>query len=244
MQDGDARRSRPRLRCRADALQSALGAGRGNAWHSGRRAARDRPRADRGAAAPRDLQPRSHGRFHHVCRHLLRRHVWRLDHLDPAQHAGRIGYDRDRARGQSHGAPGPRRPCARDRRDRLVRRRHHRYPGADLRRPPHGATRAPLQSRRLFRSDGPGLHHDHGGARQLAVAWSGEPVSRPGAWPRRHRHAVRPGALHAWHPGAAGWHRRDRGGGRPVRRGRDALRRQPLPVRAGGDHSGQRARSG
>ena len=28
--------------------------------------------------------------LHHVRRHLLRRHVWRLDHLDPAQHAGRI----------------------------------------------------------------------------------------------------------------------------------------------------------
>ena len=29
------------------------------------------------------------GRLHHVRRHLLRRHVRRLDHLDPAQHAGR-----------------------------------------------------------------------------------------------------------------------------------------------------------
>ena len=43
---------------------------------------------------------RSHRRLHHVRRHLLRRHVWRLDHLDPAQHAGRIGLDRHRDRRQ------------------------------------------------------------------------------------------------------------------------------------------------
>ena len=45
--DGDARRARPRLRRRAHALQSALGAGRGHPRHGGRRAARHRPGADR-----------------------------------------------------------------------------------------------------------------------------------------------------------------------------------------------------
>ena len=65
-------------------------------------------------------------RLHHVRRHLLRRHVWRLDHLDPAQHAGRIGLDRDRHRRPRDGPQGPRRAGAGDGRDRLVRRRHHR----------------------------------------------------------------------------------------------------------------------
>ena len=31
----------------------------------------------------------THRRLHHVRRHLLRGHVWRLDHRHPAQHAGR-----------------------------------------------------------------------------------------------------------------------------------------------------------
>ena len=38
------------------------------------------------------LEPTS--ALHHVRRHLLRRHVRRLDHLDPAEHAGR---DRQRS---------------------------------------------------------------------------------------------------------------------------------------------------
>ena len=63
---------------------------------------------------------------HHVRRHLLRRHVWRLDHRDPDQHAGRERLDRHRARRQQDGQGRPRRPGARDRRHRLLRRRHHR----------------------------------------------------------------------------------------------------------------------
>ena len=53
--------------------------------HGGRRAAGHRAGADGRAAAAGHLQARS-GRFaDHVCRHLLRRHVWRLDHIDPAR---------------------------------------------------------------------------------------------------------------------------------------------------------------
>ena len=40
---------------------------------------------------------------HHVRRHLLRRHVWRLDHRDPDQHARRKRLDGDRARRQQDG---------------------------------------------------------------------------------------------------------------------------------------------
>ena len=62
----------------------------------------------------------------HVRRHLLRRHVRRLDDLDPAQHAGRERLDRHRARGQQDGAQGPRRPGAGHGGDRLLRRRADR----------------------------------------------------------------------------------------------------------------------
>ncbi len=43
------------------------------------------------------------GGVHHVRRHLLRRHVRRVDHVDPAEHAGRVQLDHDRARGQQDG---------------------------------------------------------------------------------------------------------------------------------------------
>ena len=48
-------------------------------------------------------------RADHVRRHLLRRDVRRLDDVDPAQHAGRIGDDRHRARRQPDGQARPRR---------------------------------------------------------------------------------------------------------------------------------------
>ena len=45
---------------------------------------------------------------HHVRRHLLRRHVRRLDHLDPAQHPRRVRVGDDGHRGQQDGQAGPR----------------------------------------------------------------------------------------------------------------------------------------
>ena len=111
---------------RASADEPAVRADRRAARHRGRRAARHRPRADRRAAAARHLQARSRRLADHVRRHLLRRHVWRLDHRDPDQHAGRKRVDGDRARRQQDGEGRARRPGARDRRDRLVRRRHAR----------------------------------------------------------------------------------------------------------------------
>jgi hypothetical protein len=60
-----------------------------SARHRRRRAARHRAGADRRAAAADHLQARPGRIDDHVRRHLLRRHVWRLDHGDPAQHARR-----------------------------------------------------------------------------------------------------------------------------------------------------------
>ena len=70
-----------------------VGAGR-HRRHRHRRAARNRPGVDRGAAAAGHAQLDPDRRLHHVRRHLLRGHVWRLDHVDPAEHAGRVQLDR------------------------------------------------------------------------------------------------------------------------------------------------------
>ena len=76
---------------------------------------------------PITFTPRPDRRVHHVRRHLLRRHVRRLDHLDPAQHPGRVRLDRHRARGQQDGQGRAAAPGAGHRRDRLLRRRHDRH---------------------------------------------------------------------------------------------------------------------
>ena len=46
---------------------------------------------------PGDLRPRADAGVHHVRRHLLRRHVRRVDHLDPAEHTGGVLLGDDRA---------------------------------------------------------------------------------------------------------------------------------------------------
>ncbi len=89
-----------------------------------RRAARHRPGADRRPAASGHLLARSDVGVHHVRRDLLRRHVRRIDDVDPAEHAGRERVGDVGRRGPSDGARRPRRRGAGDRRDRFVRRRH------------------------------------------------------------------------------------------------------------------------
>ncbi len=123
---GHLRAPRPRPRRRAAADEPALRPDRRHPRHRRRRAPRHRPGADRGAAAAGHLPVRPDGEPDHVRRHLLRRHVRRLDDLDPAQHPRRERLDRHRARGQQDGAQGPRRAGARHRRDRLLRRRADR----------------------------------------------------------------------------------------------------------------------
>ena len=137
--------------------------------------------------------------------------------------------DRHRHRRQHDGAQGPRRAGPGDGRDRLVRRRHDRHPGADLRRPAPGQAGAAVRPGRVFRAHGAGADHGHGGARRQPGARSGEPVHRPGAGAGRHRPADRPGAVHPGRPRAAGRHRHGGSGGGPVRGRRDALRRRAPP---------------
>src|SRR6185436_3307420 len=52
--------------------------------------------------------------------------IWRLDHRDPGQRAGRIVFGRDLSRRPSDGTQGPGRSGARHRRARLAVRRHSR----------------------------------------------------------------------------------------------------------------------
>ena len=63
------------------------------------------------------------GRPDHARRHLLRRAIRRLDHVDPGQHSGRGDVRGHRARRPPDGAAGTRGRRAVDRRDRLVLRR-------------------------------------------------------------------------------------------------------------------------
>ena len=95
--------------------------------HGGRHPAGARAAGDRSRCccrSPSSMNPTE--RDHHARRHLLRRQVRRLDHLDPAQRAGRVGLGRHLPRRLPDGAQGPRRRRARHRRDRLVHRRHGR----------------------------------------------------------------------------------------------------------------------
>ena len=86
-------------------LPSTRWAALGDPRHRGRGATRHRPAMTSPAAAGH-LRPRPDGRLHHVRRDLLRRHVRRLDHLDPAQHPGRKLLGGHRHRGQPHGQRG------------------------------------------------------------------------------------------------------------------------------------------
>ena len=164
--------------------------------HRDRRASRARPGAHHRAAPADHLQGRADRGLHPVRRHLLRRDVRRLDHVDPAQHAGRERHHHHRARGQQDGPQRPRRRGARHRRHRLVRRRHHRHarhhlPGARGRGPG-----AQVRPGGLFLPHGAGVRDGIGRARLLGRARTGRAVLRHLARPDRRRPADRPAALH------------------------------------------------
>ena len=108
------------LRRGRDPDEPAVRRHRRAARHRGGRAAGHRPGDDGRAAAADHLQRQPQRGVHHVRRHLLRRHVRRVDHLDPAEHAGGVlvGDHRDRGQqdGQGRAAPRrrwPRRPSGR-----------------------------------------------------------------------------------------------------------------------------------
>ena len=136
--------------------------------HRRRRSARHRPGADRGPAPADHLQARSGRLDHHVRRHLLRRHVWRLDHRDPDQHAGRERLHGDGARRQQDGQGRPRRPGAGHRRHRLLRGRHLRDAGTGAARPLSRRHRRELRAGGLLRAD---------------VSWPSSPSRPPSAIP-------------------------------------------------------------
>ncbi len=116
--DGHPFEPRAGLWRRADAEQPAGGAGRLHRRHRGRRAAGPRPdRNHQPAAADLGLS-RPHQLDHPDVRHLLRRDVRRLDHIDPDQDPGRSRKRRDLPRRLPDGAPRPRRSCARHQRAR------------------------------------------------------------------------------------------------------------------------------
>ncbi len=168
--------------------------------------------------------------LHSVRRHLLRRHVWRLDHVDPAQYAGRERHHRHRARRKQDGARRPRGRRVGDRRHRLLRGRHHRharhyFPGAH-----RGGSGAQIRPGRLFLADGVCLRHRLGRARLVGGARADLAVPRHLARPDRRRPADRPAALHLRPARAARRHQCHRRCGRPVRGRRDALCRVALPT--------------
>ncbi len=198
---------------------------RRDARHRGRRAARHRPGAHRGAAAADHLQARPGGLAHHVRRHLLWRHVWRLHRLHPAQHAGRELLHRHGAGGQQDGPGRARRAGARHRRHRLLRRRLHRHRRARADRADRGRHRHLVRAGRLFRADGARLRHRLRRLRRLGDQGPHQPVHRPHPRPDRHRPAERAGAALLRHPGPARRRRGDDAGGGAVRHRRDALGR-------------------
>ena len=148
--DGRLRLSRPGPRGRDPADEPAVRLHRRDARHRRRRAARHRPGADGRAAAACHVQVRSRRLADHVRRHLLRRHVWRLDHRHPDQHAGRKRLARHRAGRQQDGQGRTRRTGAGDRRHRLLRGRHHRHARHRVPRAVAGEASPPASGRRII----------------------------------------------------------------------------------------------
>ncbi|CAA9306203.1 MAG: Tripartite tricarboxylate transporter TctA family, partial [uncultured Microvirga sp.] len=116
-----------RLRHRAVVEQSSVLPTRRHARDRDRRAARARARGHH-RAPPADHLPHGRDRLPHSSRrHLLRRHVWRLDHLDPGQGAGRGRIRGHLPRRLRHGAQGQGRRGAGALRLRLLYRRRDRH---------------------------------------------------------------------------------------------------------------------
>ena len=170
----------------------------------------------------------------HARRHLLRRAIRRLDHGHPGEPARRNLVGGDLHRRLPDGAAGPRRPGARDRRHRLVLRRHRRHAAhcavwAAARR-----HRAEIRRAGIFLADadGPRRRRRAGAGRHGEIDRDGG--DRPAARHRRHRRQHRHAALQLRHLRTDRRHRLHRGGGRRVRgrRDRQQSRREPRAPRA------------
>ena len=132
---------------RPDTATPRVGIGRCHTRHRGRRAPGHRSCPDRRAFASRDICARTDERVHHVRRHLLRGHVWRVHHQHPAEYPGRDGVDRHCHRRPHDGAPGPRCGSADDRGHRIVRGRHACHAGTGVLRAASGIGRACVSAR-------------------------------------------------------------------------------------------------
>ena len=161
--------------------------------------------------------------LHPVLRHLLRRHVRRIDHVDPDQYAGRKRFHRHSDRRQQDGPQRPRRRGSGDSGDRLVRGRHHRHHRHHVPGRAGGEPGAQVRSCRVLLADGAVLRYRVRGARLLDAAGFDGVGARPVLRPDRRRSAERPAAFPLRRHRAARRHLRADRRGRPVRRRRDAL---------------------
>src|SRR5262249_30877616 len=225
-----------RLCGRAHPDESPVVPPRHHAGHRDRRPSRARPGADHRAAPADHLQGRTDRGVHSFRWHLLRRDVWRLDHVDPAQHAGRERHHRHGARGSQDGAQRPRRRGARDRGHRLVRCRYDWHPRNYFPCARGGGLGAQVRTGGLFLPHGVRVRDGVGRTGLLRRARTGDAVLRHLVGSHRRRPADRPSALHLRSSGIARRHQCRRGGGGSVRGRGDALRRLALPFRQGRDH--------
>ena len=128
--------------------------------------------------------------------YFLRRDVWRLDDLDPAQHSGRGRVRRDLPRRAPDGEAGTRRPGARHRGDRLLRRGHaRRYRDDVLRASDRGGGHS-LRTPRELCPDGAGRYLHALYDRRLVSEGRADGGARISHRSDRHRRGQRAGALH------------------------------------------------
>ena len=240
--DGQPRPAHGRLRVRPHPGEPALRRHRRAPRHLRRRPAGHRPGHGGGAAAARDLRPRADLGLHHVRRHLLRRHVRRLDDRDPAQHTGRVRVGDDGPRGQPawHGPDGPRRRSP-------PRRSAPSSPARSARSSSCSSPRHwPIGGGRdrrtvLLRPDGAGDGHGHQRARRIAAARLHRALPRPHHRPGRPRPQHRPVAAELRPAAAGGPHRRGRRRGRHLRPGRGLLGRRTPATQPRPRHPGRTA---
>ncbi len=189
--------------------------------HADRRAARHRPDPHHRHAAADHLRSRSAVVTHHAGRHLLRRAIRRLDHIDPGEHPRRGRLDRHLPRRSRDGEAGPRRRRARRGGAGLFfrrLRRHHLHRGV---RPAARRHRAGIQLAGLFLADGARARHRGDPGARLRDQGDGNGSRRSAVRSRRHRRQQRSYPLHVRRLGTVGRHRLSSAGDRAVRHRRD-----------------------
>ena len=122
------------------------------------------------------------GGVHHVCRRIRRRHVRRIDHVDPHEYARRERRHDHRHRRTSDGQSRTGVRGAGNRGGRVFRGRHARRRGSDGGRAGAGRSCPAVRSRGVLRADPRRLRDYLLGARRLAAARPGEPVLRGLRW--------------------------------------------------------------